>query len=249
MNFEAANNYCYLKSSVPAPVTQTWIVDSAVAIWPNITSDCEDISAEVQVSKGFTKYCGSDYVLHDTEAVHADSLLACVDLCAAVGVGCAGVSWDTGMRFGWMNCYFKSRVGVGGLVGGVEDVDVAFLGSRRGDDGVVSTGETATGILSTGSASGKTWVAGAIVGPLALLAIACLIGCIVIRRRRHRIATSRLETPGTQRRPELETATLTFEAPDTVKTSELETLNQGEPVVMELPAPLKCGARVHEALT
>lgn len=135
------------------------------------------------------------------------------------------------------------------MVGGVEDVDVAFLGSRRGDDGVVSTGETATGILSTGSASGKTWVAGAIVGPLALLAIACLIGCIVIRRRRHRIATSRLETPGTQRRPELETATLTFEAPDTVKTSELETLNQGEPVVMELPAPLKCGARVHEALT
>ncbi|KAF2821104.1 hypothetical protein CC86DRAFT_386646 [Ophiobolus disseminans] len=204
---------CYLKSSAPPSLQQAFVIDSAVAIWPtNNQLDCDDISEDVQAQKGFQKYCGQDYPYNDDVKYNANSLASCVDLCAARGISCAGVSYEASMAHGYHNCYLKSAVGRNNLVTQAFRVDSAFLVrgnavtssarataqntlsplgtgpssstvtlltiSSSASSGSVTTTPALQIPLASASSPSRVWIAGAVIGPLALLAIAGLLASI-----------------------------------------------------------------------
>ncbi|KAF2726704.1 hypothetical protein EJ04DRAFT_173424, partial [Polyplosphaeria fusca] len=213
---------CYLKNAVPSLFQQTFVVDSAVPVWPTDNhEDCEGISQELQTSGGFQTHCGQDYPFNDYKQYNADSLASCVGMCAAQNDTCAGVSYEASMESGYLNCYLKNAVGNNGLVTQNFQIDSAFLVQKN----EVSSSSTSiqqsstltpglllhtttfttstssltsvTSISSTNASttpkpsSSKAWIAGAVIGPLVLIAIVGLL-CWFFHSRGKRSAVIRV---------------------------------------------------------
>ena len=149
---------CYLKKAVPTPVEQTFEIDIAVAIWPDTVEDCTDLSADFQAENGFQTHCGQDYPYNDVpgKQFNANSLEACIKMCAAQEDVCAGVSYEASMNHGYLNCYFKSAVGSNGLTKTSFSVDSAFLVQRNPSSS--SAAATASPSLVPGILSSATAV-------------------------------------------------------------------------------------------
>ncbi|KAF2648472.1 hypothetical protein K491DRAFT_737430 [Lophiostoma macrostomum CBS 122681] len=146
-------NNCYLKNATPPLVLRSYVMDSAVAIWPTGNEeDCAGISGDFTTQGvSFETHCGQDYPYNDYKQAFATSLEDCMGQCASVKGSCAGVSYEASMAHGYMNCYLKSAVGVNLLMTQDFVVDSAFVVKRQsGSSSAISlTAQASSSFAST----------------------------------------------------------------------------------------------------
>ena len=157
----------------------------------------------------FKLYCGQDYNEDNMAQMWTSTFAECMDLCAGYNTGniatCLGVSFDASSKTGLSKCFLKAANNLEKLTKPDHLVFSAFLiQSNPGPQTVTTTapGSTATGQPSKtsgtqgadvtptptptpeGSGGGsKAWIAGAVIGPLAALALIGALAWLWKRRR------------------------------------------------------------------
>jgi PAN domain len=195
------SNNCFLKYGLGSATTQPYAMDAATAVWPSTQEDCTVNGTLSKAGYDFQTYCGLDYPRDDTVQSFAGSLLDCLALCAGQA-GCLGVSYEASMAHGYENCYLKSSATTAGLYKQLFVMDSAFrLGPASSSAASSSSSRVAASSTSAAESSGlsaqvsaasnsapKSWIAGVVIGPLALIAL--LAGLVFfLRRRKRRAAT------------------------------------------------------------
>jgi Multi-glycosylated core protein 24 (MGC-24), sialomucin/PAN domain len=200
------SNNCYLKYAVGTPTTQSFEMDAATAIWPNTQEDCTVNGTVTAAGYEFQTFCGQDYPRDDLVQNFAASLHDCLGLCAGQA-SCLGVSYEASMEHGYENCYLKSSATAAGLYTQQFVVDSAFRMGPASSSASPSTASSASPPTassaspststsqSTGSAahigatsdstqhSSKSWIAGAVIGPLVFIVLIAGLVFYIYRRK------------------------------------------------------------------
>lgn len=219
VSYEASSlhgrNNCYFKNIASTLVTQDFVMDSALAIWPTTEADCTNIeSGFTSNGAGFDIYCGKDYPQDDKGSEHTNSMKECMERCA-VDSSCAGISYDAAMANGFFNCYYKSKIAVSGLKVETVVIDTAFVvrdeipsesastisasptslvqaTSSGFTTSIASSSPTTSSMEPTSSptshsSGSKAWIAGAVVGPIAAIALVAFLCFFFYRRGRREL--------------------------------------------------------------
>ncbi|KIV99776.1 uncharacterized protein PV09_08582 [Verruconis gallopava] len=159
---------------------------------PTLNETCSN-NTITKASDGeeFLLTCNDNRPYNDLVRVHSENLTACVDACTsfknATAGECVGVMWDSTMSSSWENCWLKSSPGTSQTAAG------AFTAMKISNSSTsTSTGSGGSGTSkpsasssspSGGKSSSKAWIAGVVIG---ILAVVALIGVAVwfVRRRR-----------------------------------------------------------------
>ena len=191
-------NNCLLKYALGSPTTLPYEMDAATAIWPSTQEDCSVNGTVVVEGYNFQTFCGLDYPRDDTVQSFTSSLQECLGLCAGQS-GCFGVSYEASMEHGYKNCYLKSSASAAGLYKQQFVVDSAF---RMGPVSSITSSSTTPSLSSSSAApagaasnsatpSGNSaqhpsmaWIAGAVIGPIALIALVAGLVFLLYRRKR-----------------------------------------------------------------
>jgi hypothetical protein len=163
----------------------------------------------------FKLYCGQDYNEDNMVQEWTSTFAQCMDLCAGYNTGhiatCLGVSFDASSKTGLSKCFLKAANNLEKLSKPDHLVFSAFLIQSNPGPQTVTT--TAPGSMSTSQpsrtsetqgptatpspapeASGgesKAWIAGAVIGPLAALALIGALAWWWKRRRDERMRANR----------------------------------------------------------
>ncbi|KAF2846552.1 hypothetical protein T440DRAFT_228068 [Plenodomus tracheiphilus IPT5] len=195
---------CFMKNDISKRVDDNTANDSALLLPTDVTDDCTNLRQEIDANgKRYNLHCGNDYPGDDLPSVHAQSLNDCVGKCA-VNEECKSVSFDPYMAVSSMywNCYLKSSAKLDKLVIGGSTMHSALVVSGNSSDAsAVSTSITPSSTMTsspastnTGStlpanndakpASSKAWIAGAVVGPVAGIALVAALYFFLFKRGR-----------------------------------------------------------------
>ncbi len=178
--FEASQAHgtsnCYLKSAVPTPTVQTFVMDAAVAAGPTATEDCAALGPThtAQARVLFRTYCGYDYQRDDLVQSFAADMGACMDQCvqhntAAAAGSCLGVAYEASQLTGFQNCYLKDGNNTADLVSPAFVVDAAFIVGTAALPTTSPAGASTPSPSPSPSSSPSpspsiAWIAGPIVG-------------------------------------------------------------------------------------
>lgn len=188
--FEASQAHgtsnCYLKSAVPTPTVQTFVMDAAVAAGPTATEDCAALGPThtAQARVLFRTYCGYDYQRDDLVQSFAADMGACMDQCvqhntAAAAGSCLGVAYEASQLTGFQNCYLKDGNNTADLVSPAFVVDAAFIVGTAALPTTSPAGASTPSPSPSPSSSPSpspsiAWIAGPIVGGVAGLTLLAL---------------------------------------------------------------------------
>lgn len=121
----------------------------------------------------FELSCNDNRAGNDLDRTHAEDWQSCIDACGkfnnATAGECAGALWDSTLGSGWENCWLKSASGTSSFVQG-NHFALKVSGSTSG-------GSTET------SSSSKAWIAGVIVGVIAVILLLAFAAWFMRRRR------------------------------------------------------------------
>lgn len=198
---------CYAKlSNISNKITTSPLSVAHVAqvILP-VDSSCQDGN---YTSKGrvFTKSCDNNVDGNSIGQVHTANLEDCVDYCATFQNGtqsCVSVAYQPGAADGFENCYLKSDLSTPYSQYGWHAA--TFEGNSTSTSPAAAPSSSASSHpSSTPSNPAKNpshaWIAGAVVGPI--IVIALLIIGIILWRRRGRRTSSDLTTSSNEK-PEM----------------------------------------------
>ena len=170
-------------------------------------------TSEVTKEKAsFKLYCGMDYNENNKSQLWTASFAHCMDTCAGYNAGniatCLGVTYDADSSNGLSNCFLKAANNLERLVKPDHRIFVAFLIQSNPPPQTVTTtavsslsatasapppptptpsrpagpSETPAPALAGGGPS-QAWIAGPVLGAVALLVIAGLVRWAVVRKR------------------------------------------------------------------
>lgn len=171
---------CYLKSDPDAGQSEPnpyFVVHSAT-----VTPSYLDVTVRCPQHYEYTSQTGKTQFEVDCytgragsqnyTSVREDSIDSCMDECAdQIAKGCVGVVFDFNSTDGYENCYLLSSIGVDN--GGHE-----VFAQVKSTDGTMPTGKNG----SNENSSSKAWIAGPVIGSIAVIAL--LLGLFCWLRRR-----------------------------------------------------------------
>jgi hypothetical protein len=170
---------------------------TAYALRPAVNSSCSSTQYSVASDATFNVTCDMSATGPNIETQHAANLEECLSLCADFqpetgNSRCNVVAYNPDSSAGWLNCYLKDAYRESSNEAGWH---MAVLAATSADDIVSdepSTGTpggsgdgTAGGDSGDNDSSSSAWIAGAVVGPVAGLA---MIGGLVFWWRRRKRA-------------------------------------------------------------
>ncbi|KAF1980275.1 hypothetical protein BU23DRAFT_495665 [Bimuria novae-zelandiae CBS 107.79] len=182
---------CWPKTGFPLniPTTQTRlkVVHSATIDQietPN--TECnknETYTSTSDDSKNFAVHCGQTNQGTNMTTVHAQNFTSCMEECASNDNGCVGVVYDSTLTQGYENCYLQNTSSIFTDIGSSMYAVMSVAKPKTSGAPESGNGGTSTNNNDDSSES-KAWIAGAVIGPLAGLA---LIGAAIwfFRRRKH----------------------------------------------------------------
>jgi hypothetical protein len=161
----------------------TAVIDEFDRIDANCSSNTH---YETQDNQAFDIHCGQVNSGRNFTSVHAQNITACVDACAVNPNNCTGVNFDPSLTSGYRNCYLQNTTSI------VLDNDKWTYAIISGAEVPSSSPPANSGLgdLTGGNSKNtksKAWIAGPVVGGLALLAVG---GFLIFwwRRRKSHIA-------------------------------------------------------------
>ncbi|KPI42048.1 Isobutyryl-CoA dehydrogenase, mitochondrial [Cyphellophora attinorum] len=173
---EGGYRNCWAKNANATLHKGTWVPQTnqiTAYAYEAINTTCAGSSYTTPSGAVFNTSCDHTGDSPDLQRVHADSFEHCQDLCAdykpdSGNAACKGVVYQPSARDGWLNCYLK--YGLTNITAQGE-WHTAVLASSSSDTG-------------SSSSSSKAWIAGPVVGGIAIIAI--IAGVLFWRRRRSR---------------------------------------------------------------
>jgi hypothetical protein len=187
-------NYISVTNAAPAR-------HMAVAVdIPTLDETCTNgTTTNASNGEGFEVSCNDNRAGNDIEQVHAENITACVSACAtfnnATAGDCMAVMYDSTMASGWRNCWLKSAEGTKEVVTG--NIFALKTGTSSSSGGS-SSGSSSIGSSSShsGGSSSKAWIAGAVIGIIAVVAIVGVAVWYFRRRQATHAPQTVSEMPG-----------------------------------------------------
>jgi hypothetical protein len=131
-------------------------------------------------NKDFEIHCGQLNTGTNITSVHTRDITACIDACATNTDGCVGVVFDSSLVGGYQNCYLQNTTSIN------IDMEKRTYAKLSGTTIPTSSPPASANDNDKGSTS-KAWVAGPVIGGIALLAVAAF-GVFWWRRRKSHMA-------------------------------------------------------------
>lgn len=160
-------------------------------------TDCsnnETYTSTKDDSKNFAVHCGQTNQGTNMTTVHTTNFTSCMEQCAQNKNGCVGVVYDSGLSQGFDNCYLQNTSSVFTDIG--SSMYAVLSGEKPKSSDSSNSSNNGTSGSNNGSnnnngddnkSSSKAWIAGAVIGVVAGLA---LIGAAIwfFRRRKNNAA-------------------------------------------------------------
>ncbi|KAF2432734.1 hypothetical protein EJ08DRAFT_608515 [Tothia fuscella] len=179
---------CYPKNNFAKAgfsVNSGWVTHSAVAENANLPMKCTDKDTIMAgKDQNFTLQCNQNRAGNDISIYHETSLQKCVETCATYSAGgntCLGIVFDASLELGWENCYLKGAVGTP-----LYNTTAAFA-LMTGVKDTSSSNDKSHGSGGGGGGGSKAWIAGVVIG---VLAITIFIAAFIFWRRRQHTGKS-----------------------------------------------------------
>lgn len=152
---------------------------------------------EATDNKAFDIHCGQVNTGRNFTSVHAQNITACIDACAVnTDNNCTGIVFDSSLTSGYQNCYLQNTTSI------VVDHDKGTYAILAGAT-VPSSSPPANGGLgdlagdnnnnSNKNSTSKAWIAGPVIGGLALLGV---VGFLLLWWRRRKAHVAGVEVAG-----------------------------------------------------
>ncbi|KAF2999772.1 hypothetical protein E8E13_005442 [Curvularia kusanoi] len=186
----------YSDDKIETPLPINGVIHSvAITSLETINKDCPTAKTYPSSNNNnFNINCGQTNDGTNITRIHSQNMTSCMDSCAGTDK-CVGIVFDSSMQDGFKNCYLKNTTST---VSDRTSASFALLAgssipssspspsssSSPGSSSGTSTSDTANTPTSNDSESSpsKAWIAGAVVGPLAGLAL--IAGALFWWRRR-----------------------------------------------------------------
>jgi hypothetical protein len=171
----------------PPPEHEGTIHTAVIDEFDRIDESCpKDDHYKTSNNKDFEIHCGQLNTGTNITSLHTQNITACIDACATWedNNGCVGVVFDVSLAGGYRNCYLQNTTSI------IIDQDKRTYAILSGTS-IPTSSPTTTALPGIpderkGSTS-KAWVAGPVIGGIALLAIIAF-GLFWWRRRKAHVA-------------------------------------------------------------
>jgi hypothetical protein len=149
------------------------------------------VSAASSGNKNFDITCGQVNSGTNITSLHTQNVTACMDACAVSDQGCKSVVFDAKLGSGFRNCYLQNTTNT------LAEQPAAMYAVLNGSSPSPSAAAIPNAPSNTSSPSrSKAWIAGPVLGGLALLALLAFLALYLRKRKARATSGAPLEKDG-----------------------------------------------------
>jgi hypothetical protein len=182
---------CFLKSGFPesgltAPGPKNGVLHSAtITRIDPINRDCpaNKTYTATTAKKQFDIHCGQVNTGTNFTSVHSQNITSCMDTCANSKDNCIGVVFESDLNGGYKNCRLQNSTSV-------------MSDSATATYAALSSSLSTEPSTPSSSSSSKAWIAGPVIGGIALLALLIVLALWWRKRKTSRASSLPVEKDG-----------------------------------------------------
>ncbi|KAI9726408.1 MAG: hypothetical protein M1834_009036 [Cirrosporium novae-zelandiae] len=179
---------CYPKNAVGSMTNRNsgYVCHTAVAQLASVGQSCTNNATYTATSSSeFLVTCNSNIAGNDLNAVHATSISNCIETCNTTSA-CVAIAYDSTLADGFQNCYLKNATTA--IPTSSTNFSSAVLTKSSSSSSSASSSSASSSNSSSSSGSSKAWIAGPVIGAVAVVALVGVLGFCRRRRRSRRAA-------------------------------------------------------------